>query len=95
MYGASMLGELVRSTDNSLACEPFQKAVVQPAHGLPPVLLAERGGQHASCQAYCYVPCDARQIDRADVLLQDATLLRRPTMLRKLASRVFSSMTTL
>ena len=46
MYGASMLGELVRSTDNSLACEPFQKAVVQPAHGLPPVLLAERGGHH-------------------------------------------------
>lgn len=31
----------------------------------------------------------------ADVLLQDATLLRRPTMLRKLASRAFSSMTTL
>ncbi len=47
MYGASMLGELVRSTDNSLACEPFQKAVVQPEHGLPPLLLAERGGQHA------------------------------------------------
>lgn len=48
MYGASMLGELVRSTDNSLACEQFQNVVVQPVHGLPPVLLAERGGQHAS-----------------------------------------------
>jgi hypothetical protein len=94
MYGASMLGELVRSTDNSLACEPFQKAVVQPEHGLPPLLLAERGGQHASYQIYCYVSCDGLQADRADVLLQDAILLRRPTMLRKLASRAFSSMTT-
>ncbi len=62
MYGASMLGELVRSTVNSLACEPFQKAVVQPEHGLPPLLLAERGGQRASCQAYCYVPCDAGKL---------------------------------
>lgn len=87
-----MLGELVRSTDNSLACEPFLKTVVQPAHGLPPVLLAERGGQHASCQPYCYVSCDAREPDQADVLLQDATSLRRPTMLRKLASRAFSFM---
>lgn len=44
-----MLGEILRSADNSLACEPFQTAVVQPAHGLPPILLAERGGAHAAC----------------------------------------------
>lgn len=52
LYGASMLGEVLRSTDNSLACEPFQNAVSQPSHGLPPLLLAERGGKsHKSSSA--------------------------------------------
>ena len=40
-----MLGEVASSTDNSLACEPFSKPVSQPENGLPPVLLAERGGE--------------------------------------------------
>ena len=45
-----MLGEVVRSTDNSLACEPFSKHVSQPPNGLPPILLAERGGKQNCCR---------------------------------------------
>lgn len=45
LYGASMLSEVVRSTDNTLACVPFQNEVLQQPNGLPQVLLAERGGR--------------------------------------------------
>ena len=45
LYGASMLSEVVRSTDNTLACAPFQNHVLQQPNGLPQVLLAERGGK--------------------------------------------------
>lgn len=40
-----MLGEVLSSTDNSLACEPFLSTVPQDPHGLPPLLLTERGGE--------------------------------------------------
>lgn len=40
-----MLSEVIRSTDNTLACEPFHKHVSQEPDGLPQVLLAERGGE--------------------------------------------------
>lgn len=48
LYGASMLSEVVRSTENSLACEPFQNRISQQPNGLPQVLLAERGGKQQS-----------------------------------------------
>ncbi|DBB12286.1 TPA: hypothetical protein ACH3X3_006385 [Trebouxia sp. C0006] len=75
MYGASMLGELVRSTDNSLACEPFQKAVVQPEHGLPPLLLAERGGCYFIEKAY-----NAEKAGFKGILIYDNTVERLLTM---------------
>ena len=50
LYGASMLSEVIRSTDNTLACEPFKNHVSQEPDALPQVLLAERGSkqQHHS-----------------------------------------------
>ncbi|KAA6422834.1 MAG: vacuolar-sorting receptor 1-like isoform 1, partial [Trebouxia sp. A1-2] len=75
MYGASMLGELVRSTDNSLACEQFQNVVVQPVHGLPPVLLAERGGCYFIEKAY-----NAEKAGFKGILIYDNTVERLLTM---------------
>ena len=55
LYGASMLSEVIRSTDNTLACLPFQNHASQQPNGLPQVLLAERGGKHLKHPCYCQV----------------------------------------
>ncbi|KAL3145489.1 hypothetical protein ABBQ32_003313 [Trebouxia sp. C0010 RCD-2024] len=52
LYGASMLSEVIRSTDNTLACQPFNNHVSQEPNGLPQVLLAERGSCYFIEKAY-------------------------------------------
>lgn len=75
LYGASMLGEVASSTDNSLACEPFSKPVSQPENGLPPVLLAERGGCYFIEKAY-----NAEKAGFKGILIYDNTFERLLTM---------------
>lgn len=44
LYGASMLGEVHQTPDNSFACDPFA-TFTQKTHDLPPILMVQRGGK--------------------------------------------------